>query len=265
MEDTVTTTATVPTDLRAAFENKVRAGIFNPVARFLPEDVREDRLQEGIALTWAMYQRYAERGELLDDAILVHACRLKATDPSRYLARADGRRKGDIFDPRNFMDGRVEVLRLADLHEEEEDEGEGHQLGRRDKPTSIGFAEARCSNPVRKLNSAVDLTAWLKELPAEDRRMLELRAAGYTLEETADELGVSLTSVFHNCRRLGVALAEHAGIPIELRKHKTDKGDASPTSTRRTRASVAETPATTRGGPRKTSRTRRPEAVPCAA
>jgi DNA-directed RNA polymerase specialized sigma24 family protein len=250
MEDPVTTTSTVSTDLRAAFENKVRAGIFNPVARFLPEDVREDRLQEGIALTWAMYQRYAERGELLDDRILVHACRLKATDPSRYLASADGRRKGDVFDPRSFMNGCVEVLRLADLHEDEEDEGEGHQLARRDKPTSIGFAEVRCTNPVRRILSAIDLTAWLAELAPADRRILELRAAGYTLEEAADELGVSLTSVFHACRRLGLALAERAGIQVEPRQHKPRRAEKHHVSTQRARAATADTPAT-RGGPRR--------------
>jgi hypothetical protein len=42
MEEPVT--MTIPTDLRRAFDNKIRRGIFQPVARFLPEDVREDRL-----------------------------------------------------------------------------------------------------------------------------------------------------------------------------------------------------------------------------
>src|SRR5262245_54219252 len=128
MEDSVMTTASIPTDLRHAFEDKIRRGIFNPVARLLPEDVREDRLQDAIALTWAMYERYALRGELLDDAILVHACGQRATDASRHYVPCDGyQRKRDALDPRNYMEGTVEVLRLADLHEDE-DEGEGHRL-----------------------------------------------------------------------------------------------------------------------------------------
>src|SRR5277367_4593725 len=116
MEDPVTTT--IPTDLRAAFDAKVRRGIFDPVARFLPEDVQEDRLQDAIAQTWAMYERYAQRGELLDDAILVHSCRLRATDPGRHYVPCDGhQRKGDVLDPRNFLDGTLEVLRLGDFRE----------------------------------------------------------------------------------------------------------------------------------------------------
>jgi hypothetical protein len=63
-------TMTIPTDLRRVFEDKIRCGICNPVARFLPEDVREDRFQDALAQTWAMYDRYAARGELLDDTIL---------------------------------------------------------------------------------------------------------------------------------------------------------------------------------------------------
>ena len=158
----------------------------------------------------------------------------------------------------------MEVLRLDDLHEEQ-DEGEGHRLDKRDKPMSFGFAEARCSNPTRNLNSAVDIVAWLAELPAEDRHMLELRAAGFTLEETADEVGVPLTAVFANCRRLGLALAERAGIPIEPRKHKDRRAEEQPTSTRRPRSSTADTSAKKMGGLRKASGTRRSEAARCAA
>ena len=58
-----------------AFGHNVAAGIFVPVARHLREDIREDRLAEGIGLTLQMYLRYAERGVILDDALLVHACR----------------------------------------------------------------------------------------------------------------------------------------------------------------------------------------------
>jgi hypothetical protein len=258
MEDPVTTT--IPIDLRAAFEDKIRRGIFRPIERHLPEDVREDRLQDAIALTWAMYERYALRGELLDDAILVHSCTLRATDASRYYVPCEGyQRKRDALDPRNYMAGTVEVLRLADLHEEEDDEA--HQVDRRDKPISVGFAELRCTNPVRKILSAIDLTAWLAGLAPEDRQTLELRGAGYTLEETADKLGVSLSVVFARCRRLGEELAERAGIPIEPRQHKPRRAEERVS----TQPARAGTPAMTRGEPRKSSPRRRPAAVPCAA
>lgn len=253
----------IQTDLRAAFEDKIRRGIFNPIARLLPEDVREDRLQDAVAQTWAMYERHAKCGELLDDAILVHSCGQRATDASRYYVHCDGyQRKRNVLDPRNYMEGTVEMLRLDRLHEDEEDDGEGHQTGRRDKPASIGFAELRCPSPLRKIHSARDLTAWLVELAAEDRRMLELRAAGYTLEETAAKLGMSLTAVFHACRRLGLALAERAGMPVEPRKHKGRSDETRSATTRRARR-ASDTPATTTSGPRKMSP--RPEAARCAA
>jgi hypothetical protein len=172
----------IPTDLRGEFENKIRRGIFNPVARLLPEDVREDRLQDAIAQTWAMYERYAERGEILDDAILVHSCGLRATDSSRYYVPCDGyQRKRDALDPRNFMAGHVEVLRFGDFDADDELRGPDED----EAPVGFGLAEATSANPTRRIISAINLAAWLAELPAEDRHMIELRAAGYGLEETA--------------------------------------------------------------------------------
>ena len=58
-------TTTIPTDIRKEFENKIRRGIFRPVSRFLPEEQREERLQDAIAQTWEMYQNRASRGENL--------------------------------------------------------------------------------------------------------------------------------------------------------------------------------------------------------
>lgn len=85
---------------------------------------------------------------------------------------------------------------------------------------------AACHHPVRQILCTIDLTAWLAKLAPEDWRMLELRAAGLTLEETADELGVSLTMVFHAYRRLGFALAKRAGFPVEPRAHKPPRIEA---------------------------------------
>ena len=62
-------------EVRKSFDEKVRRGIFRPVARHLPESIREERLHDAVCQTFKMYQRYARRGTLLPDAILVHSCR----------------------------------------------------------------------------------------------------------------------------------------------------------------------------------------------
>lgn len=218
---------TIPTNFRREFENKIRRGIFNPVARFLPEEVREDRLQDAIAQTWAMYERYAERGELLEDAILVHSCGLRATDPSRHYVPCDGyQRKRDALDPRNFLEGHVEVLRFGDFDTDDEYRGPDED----EAPLGFGLAEATSANPVRKILSAIDLTAWLVDLPADDRRMLQLRVAGFTLEETAAKLHVSTSNIFARCKRLGSVLAERAGILIEPKERNLQRASCTKTA-----------------------------------
>ena len=81
-------------EIRAAFDEKVRRGMFDPVARHLANpDTAEDRMQEALALTWEMYQdRIVNRSLVLDDAILVHAAKQRACDLSRHLVR-DGKCK----------------------------------------------------------------------------------------------------------------------------------------------------------------------------
>ncbi len=225
----------IPADLRRTFEDKIKRGIFKPIERFLHKDIREDRMQDALGLTWRLYADHAARGEILDDALLVHACRLRAIDLSRYVAQCDsGQRKRDVFHLRNYNAGQVEVIRLAHVHEEE-NEDEGHRLDKRTKPISVGFAELRCTNPTRKIHSAIDLNAWLAELPAEDQHMLELRAAGYGLEEIAREFGVSTSNIFIRCRNLGLALAERAGISVKPRTKtrkliKSTRGQKAPAS-----------------------------------
>jgi hypothetical protein len=249
-------------NIRRAFEDKIKAGIFKPVERHLHENIVEDRMQDALGLVWRIFAEHAERGEVMDDALLVHAVKLRAMDLGRRVAQCDGEQPlRDVFDLRNQLAGRVEVLRLGDFREAGE---ESTHRGLEEDDASLGFglAEATCANPTARILSAHDLTAWLAGLPAEERRMLELRAAGYTLEETADELGVSLTTVFHNCRRLGLALAERTGIPIAPRTHKTRKIEAQPASSKRPRSSMADALPRKMG---KASRARRSDVLPCAA
>ena len=206
-------TTTIPTDLRQEFEMKIRRGIFNPVARRLPEDIREDRLQDVIAQVWEMYQRYAERGELLDDAILVHAAYLRATDPSRHFVPCEGyQRKRDVLDPRNYMEGSVEVLHFEDVADDVEDTS-----------IDLGFAELENSNPTRRIISALSLNEWLG---SQDRELIELRAAGYDLDEIAGRLRISRFEVCRRVKKLGLSLAEHAGMQDMVRRRRPNGADA---------------------------------------
>jgi hypothetical protein len=248
------------TEIRRAFEDKIRRGIFRPVERHLHEEIREERMQEALGLTWKLYIERAQRGEILDDALLVHVCRLKAIDLSRHVVECDHQPLRDVFDLRNYLAGRVEVLRVGGIHEDDILD-EGHRVDTRDRPLSIGFAELRCINPARNIHSAIDLTAWLAELSAEDRHMLELRAEGYTLEETADTLRMSISCVFTTCRRLGLLLGEHADISVAPRKHKDGAVQMQPAATKRPRPTMADAVPRKMGG----LRTRRAGTLPCAA
>ena len=51
--------------LRVQFDKKVRHGIFNPVARRLPADITEERLQDAICQTFEMYRLRAREGKVL--------------------------------------------------------------------------------------------------------------------------------------------------------------------------------------------------------
>ncbi|HQP36700.1 MAG TPA: hypothetical protein PLI95_16050 [Polyangiaceae bacterium] len=179
---------------RSKFEGHVRRGIFQPVSRHIPHDA-EDRMQDAIAQTWAMYRRYAERGQDIEPAILVHSCRLKAQDIGRHFANDGTQKKRDVFDKRNYLDGRVALIDI--------------DVPDRDADADVipGFAEAMAMNPTRKINSAIDLTAWLETLHARDRKMLELRAAGHTWEETGAAVGMPLRSAYGRCQKLGMELA----------------------------------------------------------
>ena len=80
-----------------------------------------------------------------------------------------------------------------------------------------GFAEAMAMNPTRKLNSAFDLGIWLEKLPARDRKMVQLRPAGHTWQETGAAVGMPLRSAQGRCQKLGLNLASlgnnEAGAP----------------------------------------------------
>jgi len=178
------------------------------VARHIATDV-EDRLQDAVAQTYEMYRRYIlARGKVLDDGILVHSCRQRATDLGRRFVKDDGQPRRDALHPANYRDGRVvEVLRLDGLVDDDGDFPPEHANG-----VVIGLAEKLAADPSRKMISASDLERWLASLSVEDQAILALRYTGCTLGEVAALVGCSLSKVFSRLRQLGFALADRAGV-----------------------------------------------------
>ena len=209
----LTKAAQVPHEnqLRDMFDAKVRRGIFKPVLRHLPAEIAEDRVQDAICQVFAMYKRYAlEKHVILSDAILVHSCRQRAVDPDRFFVLNDKKRRNCPLDIRHYLRGHVEVLHLDGIPEDEEDQPypDGDvQL--------IGLYAAMSISPSRAMNSAIDLESWLEELDGDERRLMEARAAGFTLEEAATDLGCSTSTVWARVKQLGVALALRVGVEVE--------------------------------------------------
>jgi hypothetical protein len=95
----------------------------------------------------------------------------------------------------------------------------------RDANVILGFAEATSSNPTREVNSAIDLFDWLATLPARDRKMLELRAAGHTWKVAGAAVGMPLRSAFDRCKRLGMELAERMGARVDVETRTRRRAD----------------------------------------
>jgi ABC-type phosphonate transport system ATPase subunit len=75
----------------------------------------------------------------------------------------------------------------------------------------VAWAASLTDDPTEKLDSALDLAAWLTTVDIRDRRLLADRLAGMSLQEVAQRADLSLTTAFQRLRQLGVAhwLAEH--------------------------------------------------------
>ena len=196
------------------FEKKVRAGIFRPVIRHITGNDPEERLAEAVAMTFELYSRKARAGVLLDDALLVHHCRLRAIDLGRQLVRG-GQRLRDAMDPRNYTRGRVEILRLDGVPDED-----GDLRGEEQGDLVIGMAEGLADDPSAKIISAIDLERWTGTLPAADRAVLAARYEGFTLNETARSQDSSISAVFARLKRLGAELATRAGVTIKPKPRK---------------------------------------------
>jgi hypothetical protein len=209
-------------EIRRTFEQKVKRGMFRSVERHLPDICREERMAEGLALTFELFRKKALDGELLDDALLVHACRLRAIDCTRCLVRQEGCERGrDVLELRNFWAGKVEVLHLDGvLGEDEERPGDG------DPQVAAAALNAVSSNPTARIISAISLAEWLEQLEGGDVKLLALRLQGFTLAELASELGLGVTTVCHRLHRLGEELAAHAHLPVPRRPRRARGGSS---------------------------------------
>jgi hypothetical protein len=194
-----------PVDVKRSFALKVARGMFQPIARHLRQDIAEDRLAEGIAMTFELYAKNAAEGRVIPDAILVQACHMRAIDLSRRVAGSQGcHPKRDAYDARNYTDGKLELLSLDAGCEDMEGQ------------SSLGFDEPGTPHPARRLASAMDLERWLGSLDGEDRLVLALRQAGSTLDEIGQACGKSINWARHRLLRLGYELAERAGVELDV-------------------------------------------------
>jgi DNA-directed RNA polymerase specialized sigma24 family protein len=193
--------------LRSAFEQKVRAGVFRPVLRYLvgDPDGGEDRLQDATCQVWEMFRRYGlDRKVELPTPILVHACRLRAVDRSRHFAPRHGAHKNaDVFSEQAYRQGRVEVLRLEDLED--------------------GLAEVGNENPERNIQSGIDLVDWTNELGGGDRTAVLARMIGEGYQEIAERTETSCSGAFQRVQKLGHELAERTGTSIRRRRRRGGK------------------------------------------
>ncbi len=200
------------------FDRLMRKGAFKPILRFVTGADAEDRLQEGIAQTFEFALRKAARGELMDDPLVVYAARLRALDIRRQFVKG-GQPRRDALHRANYTDGRTEVLHLDGLGDESEGWPREGDVG-----LQVAWSAALTENPTDKLNSAIDLNAWLASLGAGDRALLADRLAGLSLQEVADRADLPLTVAFRRLRRLGEGLAARAGIKVVRKKRRAGKG-----------------------------------------
>jgi len=208
-------------EINQEFTRKIERGIFRPVARHLTNFASaEDRLQDAICQVWLMYRRYiVEKGKILDDAVLVQKCRWSACDLGRSFVGAGGRkRKGDVLDPRSFRDGRVQVLRLEGVSDEQSSDG--------DRDLQVGYAEYMANNPARKIRSAIDLERWVGDLSGIDQFVMCEKYRGCSTAEIAAALSMPYGQVYARTKQKGLELAQRAGIRIGGRKaRRKNKGD----------------------------------------
>ena len=199
-----------------AFSDKLKRGIFNPVKRHIKiEHEAEDRWQDAVAQTWLAYVRYLKKGQILSDAILVHFCRLRATDLGRFFVPVDCTCKcQDVMDPRPYRDGLVTVYRLNGTHDEE-------QTDESDRAIEVSVAEALAIEQEDHWISAMDLSRWVKEQTFQDQAILTKKMEGRSSKDAAHELHLPYLVLWRKEKQLGQELADRACITIAKSKRRS--------------------------------------------
>ena len=203
--------------LKEQFTTMIAAGAFEP-GRHLSLVDQDDRLAEAVGQVWAMAARKAEMGIKMDNALLVHAVKLRAIDHRRQLPRG-GQPRRDALHFANFIEGKVVVHRLDGLLDED-----GDYTGEGDTALQSAWLAATSADPGDTLASAMDLRDWVATLMAEDRELLGARFAGRTLGEIATATDKSISSVFSRLRQLGGDLDAHAGLSATTSRRSRPPG-----------------------------------------
>ena len=188
-----------------AFTEKLEAGVLDKLPATITNEVhREDRVAEAVALVWEAFSRKAvEDDEVMDDALMFHAARLRAVDYARHFVRRGRRRCLDVLDPRAYHRGHVEVHHI-DLQRETDLQCPSDHL-------DVLAAAGRVNRitPEQEAAFRLDGRSFLDELPETDRELLSRRAAGEKLAGIGSKLGWSTTKT---CRRL-------KALELEYRRH----------------------------------------------
>jgi len=200
--------------LKEQFTRLIANGAFDPVRRYLSPIDADDRLAEALGMVWALAVRKSEAGIRLDDALVVHAVRLRAQDLRRQLPRG-GQARRDVMHRSNYVDGKVEVLHL-DGHMDDD----GDFATEEDRAVHLAISHRTSRDPAPYLDSAIDLGAWLTRLANSNRELLAGRQAGHSLRELALLGDCSISSVFQQLHTLGADLAQYADIVVTKRKRK---------------------------------------------
>jgi hypothetical protein len=210
MKENAKTSSTV--DARTRFGALVDAGALKACERHVAgAHDAEDRIAEGLGLTWKWFQQQIALGRDPELALIRHACRMRTVDRSHRLDSGDRRRWPQCVYQQAGR-GAIEVRRLQLLDSEDD---------RVEEDPNLGLAEPGCTDPTDNYNSALDLATWLAQLSAPERHLLAMRQAGHGLEAIGRKLRCTSSTVWKQTQDLGRALADRAGIAIEKKQRRT--------------------------------------------
>ena len=161
-------------DVRAIFDRKVRAGLFNSLRSHAQRHIADDRLQDALGMTWLYFLGTAERGELVSDQYLYVYCSLRIRERGPRFARSGEPTRGH------------EMVCLDDTSQRElTDHGTGD------------------------LDETIDRMAAIATLSPDDLDLLVARAEGDDLDAIGDANGQSRGWTCRRVQRAREKLRKH--------------------------------------------------------